>query len=151
MNLNQVILCGRLGKDPEMRYTPGGAAVTNFSIAVSSYAKKKDDDGFDEQTVWIDVTCWTKVAERVAQYAKAGTEVIVSGRIDTKSWEKDGQKHYRTFVTAMNVQMGQGRISPDESVKPEAPPANSSDAPSAGSADASPAPSADSVEDDLPF
>jgi single-strand DNA-binding protein len=143
MNLNQVTLCGRLGRDPEMRYTAGGAAVCNFSMAISSWIKKKDEEGYDENVVWIDVTCWGKIAERAAAQAKKGTEVLVVGRLDTRSWEdKDdpSKKHFRTFVTALNVQFGHGRISADSQDEktdtPSTPPANTTaDSQAASAAD----------------
>jgi len=156
MNLNQVILCGRLGKDPEMRYTPNGAAVSNFSIAVTSYIKKKEGEGYDDQTTWIDITSWGKTAERVAEYAKAGTEVIISGRIDTRSWDdkETGAKQYRTFVTAMNVQIGQGRKAADGEGSQEAPPEKPK-APDGDTTETPPSKTQASTtgeeDDDLPF
>jgi single-strand DNA-binding protein len=159
MNLNKAIICGRLGKDPEMRYTPSGTAVANFSVAVTKYVRKKDEEGYDPYTNWIDVTAWGNTAERVAEYAKSGTEVIVEGSLDTRSWEDKNHpdvKHYRMFINAVNVQMGQGRRASD-SAAPSAPedsakaqkPSESSDAPASSAPDAPPAPPAE--DDDLPF
>ena len=146
MNLNQVILCGRLGKDPEMRYTPNGAAVSNFSIAVTSYIKKKEGEGYDDQTTWIDITSW----------GKAGTVVIIWGRIDTRSWDdkETGAKQYRTFVTAMNVQIGQGRKAADGEGSQEAPPEKPK-APDGDTTETPPSKTQASTtgeeDDDLPF
>ncbi len=149
MNANQVVLCGRLGKAPEMRYTTGGNAVANFSLAVSSWTKKKEEEGegFNEQVVWIDVTAWGKNAEKVAAQAKTGTEVLVVGRLDTRSWEDKNdatKKHYRTFVTALNVQFGHGRVAAeDQAETPPAPPAVDAPPPAP--------PETAEEEDDLPF
>jgi single-strand DNA-binding protein len=151
MNLNKAIICGRLGKDPEMRYTPNGIAVSNFSVAVTKYVKKKEEEGYDPQTTWVDVTAWGSLAERVAEYAKSGTEVIVEGTLDTKSWEDKNHpdiKHYRMFINAANVQMGQGRKSSDAATPSSQPPADKSSAQPASSAPDAP-PVED--EDDLPF
>jgi len=116
MNSNHVFLCGRLGKDPEMRYTQNGTAVCNFSIAISDYRKKKEGDGYDEETTWVDITTWSRLAERVAAQAKKGTQVIVDdGSIKTRSWDdQDGTKHFRTYVLARNIQFGEGRIRVEE-------------------------------------
>jgi single-strand DNA-binding protein len=150
MNLNQVILCGRLGRDPEMRYTSGGTAVCNFSLAISSWIKKKDEEGYNEDVVWIDVTVWGKQAEKAAAQAAKGTEVLLSGRISTRSWDdKDdpSKKHFRTFVTALNVQFGYGRIAADSQDEKT----DTSKAPPANTTAESQAASAEDDSDDLPF
>lgn len=156
MNLNQVVICGRLGKAPEMRYTSGGTAVSNFSIAISSWIKKKEGEGegYNEQVVWIDVTAWGKSAERVAAQATIGTEVLIVGRLDTRSWEDKNDasiKHFRTFVTALNVQFGHGRVAADsQDEKTDTPAAK--DIPSQeDSTAASQQKSATEEDDDLPF
>lgn len=160
MNLNQVVICGRLGKEPEMRYTSGGTAVSNFSIAISSWIKKKDESGgYDEQVVWIDITAWGKNAERTAAQATTGTEVLIVGRLDTRSWEDKNDatiKHFRTFVTALNIQFGHGRVAADQQeTPPETPSDKASDtlsqAPSDNTTAKSQAASAEDDSDDLPF
>lgn len=161
MDQNHVHLCGRLGRDPEMRYTPSGTAVCNFSIAISSWSKKKDEEGFDKQVVWIDITAWGKNAERAGEQARKGTEALIYGRLDTRSWDdKDdpSKKHFRTFVTAINVQFGHGRIAADqqeaspETLQSETSPAQQEDkTPPANTTGASQAASASEEEDDLPF
>jgi single-strand DNA-binding protein len=92
------MVIGRLGQDPEMKYTPNGKAVTNFSIAT--------DSGFGEnkKTEWFRVTCWEKTAEACAQYLAKGSLAYVEGRMETRSWEKDGVKQYRTELIAERVQ-----------------------------------------------
>lgn len=156
MNFNKAIVCGRLGQDPEMRYTPGGTAVVNFSIAVTRYVKKKDGDGFDQFTTWIDITAWGTVAEKVAEVAKQGTEVIVEGALETRSWDDKNHpeiKHYRTFINASGVQIGQGRKQESIASSNGAPAAPAADAPAAAApANTAPdAPPAPEEEDDLPF
>ena len=146
MNENMVIICGRLGKDPELRWLPAGSAVCNFSVAISNFVKK-DDGGFDEHTVWVDVTCWGKTAERIAEFGKPGTEVLVNGRIDTRSWEDkedSTKKHYRTFVNASKVQAGQNRKT--DGTKQQEKPADSE---KPADADAGKKKAED--DDDLPF
>lgn len=96
-----VVIAGRLGRDPEMRYTEGGKAVTNFSVAV-------DGRGRDE-TEWFNVVCWEKTAEAAAQYLVKGSKALVSGRMQTRSWDKDGVKQYRTELIADRVQFLDGR------------------------------------------
>jgi single-strand DNA-binding protein len=147
MNYNKAIVCGRLGQDPEMRYTPAGTAVVNFSIAVSRYTKKSDGEGFDTHTTWIDVTAWGNVAEKVAEIAKKGTEVIVDGALETRSWEDknhEGVKHYRTFINASIVQIGYGKKQEGEASS--APPVEN-----AGAAPTAPDAPPQEEEDDLPF
>ena len=159
MNQNQVNLCGRLGKEPEMRYTSAGNAVANFSIAISSWIKKKEGEGegYNEQVVWIDITAWGKNAERVAAQATVGTEVLIAGRLDTRSWEDKvdaTKKHFRTFVTALNVQFGHGRVAADAQGEgtQEAPAAPAdAKAPPANTTAETQASTAAEEDDDLPF
>lgn len=103
--LNRVFLIGRLGQDPEMRYTPSGAAVTNFSIATDR--KWRDKQGaLQEETTWHDIVCWNKTAEFIAEYASKGKLVFVEGRIQKRSWEdQNGQKRITVEVNAQNIQL----------------------------------------------
>src|SRR6187401_2224788 len=93
--LNKVMLIGHLGKDPEMRYTANGSAVTTFSLAVNrSYAS---DGERSEETEWFNIVAWSKLAEQLSQHLLKGQKVFVEGRFSTRSWDgQDGQKHYRT-------------------------------------------------------
>lgn len=93
--LNRVMLIGNLGKDAETKFTPGGTAVTNFSIATARRVKRNDQ--WQDETDWHDVVLWQ--GENVAQYLTKGAQVYVEGRLQTRSWEaQDGQKRYRTEV-----------------------------------------------------
>ena len=102
--LNKVMIIGNLGKDPEMRFTANGSAVTNFSVAVSrSYAVA--DGERREETEWFKVVAWTKLAEQCNQFLQKGRKVYVEGRLQTRSWDgQDGQKRYQTEVVATEVQ-----------------------------------------------
>lgn len=101
--LNKVMLIGNLGKDPEMRYTANGAAVTSFSLAVSRTYQGNDGER-KEETEWFDVTTWNKQAELVSQFLSKGRKAYVEGRLHTRSYEdKEGIKRYRTEVIADRV------------------------------------------------
>ena len=91
------MLIGNLGKDAETRYTPSGAAVTNFSVATARSYKDQQSGEWKEETDWHDVVLWR--GENVSQYLTKGTQVYVEGRLQTRSWEdQNGQKKYRTEV-----------------------------------------------------
>jgi len=102
---NRVFLIGRLGQEPEMRYTPSGSAVTNFSVATNR--KWKDKSGnLQEETTWHDVVCWSKTAEFVAEYAHKGSLIFIEGEIQKRNWEdRNGQKRVSVEVNARNVQL----------------------------------------------
>lgn len=116
LNLCQFI--GRLGRDPETKYLPSGDAVTNISIACGWKTKEK------EGTEWVPIVFFGKLAEIAAKYLVKGSQVYVSGRYRTQSWEKDGQKHYRTEVVADQLQMlgGKGGGKPSASSEPASEP-----------------------------
>jgi len=102
---NRVFLIGRLGRDPEMRYTPGGTAVTDFSLATDR--KYKDKSGnLQEETTWHDIVCWGKTAEFVAEYVAKGRLVFVEGEIRKDTWEdRSGQKRVSVKVNTINIQL----------------------------------------------
>ena len=92
--LNRVILIGNLGKDPEMRFTGSGKAVTDFSLAVN--------DG--KETEWVNIVTWEKTAELCNQYLNKGSSVCIEGRLRSSTWDDDeGKKHYKTEVVANRV------------------------------------------------
>ena len=102
--VNKVILIGRLGADPELKYTPSGAAVTNFNIATNEVWKDKDGN-FQERTEWHRLVLWQKLAERANEYLKKGNRVYVEGQLRTRSWDdKDGVKRYTTEVVVQHMQ-----------------------------------------------
>ena len=101
--INKVILIGRLGADPELRYTPGGQGVANFNLATSESWSKEGQK--QERTEWHRIVAWGKLAELCSQYLAKGRQVFVEGRLQTRSWEdKEGQKRYTTEIVAQNVQ-----------------------------------------------
>ena len=102
--LNEVRLIGRLGKDPEMRYTASGAAVTTFTLATNRYTKAADGTG-QEETDWHTVVLWDKLAETSNTYLRKGAQVFVGGRIQTRSWEQDGVKRFKTEIIANEMIM----------------------------------------------
>lgn len=104
-SLNKVMIIGNLGRDPEMRYTPSGTPVTNFSVAVSSRRRGADGE-LQEQTEWFNVVAFNRLAETMNQYLTKGQKVYIEGRLQTRSWEgQDGQKHYRTEIIANEMIM----------------------------------------------
>ena len=103
-SLNKVLMIGNLTKDPELRYTPGGVAVTNLRIAVNR--KFRDRSGeLKEDTCFITITAWDKQAEVCNQYLQKGRQVFVEGRLQSRSWEtSDGQKRNTIEVRAERIQ-----------------------------------------------
>jgi single-strand DNA-binding protein len=101
--LNKVMLIGNVGKDPEMRYTANGSAVTSFTLAVNrNYSSKEGERR--EETEWFEVVTWNKLAEICSQFLQKGRQAYVEGRLHTRSWDgQDGQKRYRTEVVAETV------------------------------------------------
>ena len=129
--VNKVILLGNLGRDPELRYTQGGQAVANFTLATSENWNDKNGERV-ERTEWHRVVVWGRVAELCSQYLSKGRSVYLEGRIQTREWEdKEGQKRYTTEVNAQTVQfLGNNRSEGSEAsrggnAKPESIPADS--------------------------
>lgn len=108
MSVNKAILVGRLGRDPEMRYTPGGQPVCNFSIATDSVWKDREGQK-QKRTEWHRIVVWGPQAEICSKYLAKGREVFIEGEIQTRSYEKEGQKHYATEIRAQQVQFLGGR------------------------------------------
>ena len=103
--INKVILIGRLGQDPEVRYTPSGVAVANFSIATSEEWKDKDSGEKKERTEWHRIVAWRRLGEICGEYLSKGRQVYVEGRLQTRSWDdRDGNKKYTTEIVASDVQ-----------------------------------------------
>jgi single-strand DNA-binding protein len=108
-SVNKVILVGHLGRDAETKFTPGGAAVTRFSVATNRRWKDKDSGEWKEETDWSNVVLWR--SENLANYLTKGKQIYVEGRLQTRSYEdKDGKKVYATEVVAEDVILlsGQG-------------------------------------------
>ena len=115
MAFAKVMIIGNLGRDPEMRYTPNGRPVTEFSVAVS-HSKPDGSGGWvDESTDWFRVTVWGDRAERTAEQFRKGNKVFVEGRFRTREYEaKDGQKRTSLEITADNVISLDARVRDEE-------------------------------------
>jgi single-strand DNA-binding protein len=125
-SLNKVQLIGHLGKDPELKYTPSGVAVATFSIATNE--SWKDQEGnVQERTEWHNIVAWRKLAEICGEWLKKGKRIYLEGRIQTRSYEKDGVKKYITEIVADDMIMldgGTPRAASEHDGAP-APPENS--------------------------
>jgi single-strand DNA-binding protein len=105
MSVNKVILVGRLGKDPETRYTSSGQAVCNFSLATDETYKDRAGER-QKRTEWHKIVVWAKQAEIAQQYLRKGSLIYVEGRIQTRQWDdKEGQKRTTTEIVATNFRM----------------------------------------------
>jgi single-strand DNA-binding protein len=153
MYLNKVILYGTLGRDPELKALPSGQSVVTFSMATTR--TWKDQNGAkQEDTQWHNIVCFGKRADVLAQYVKKGDRLYVEGRLQTRSWEKDGVKHYRTEITVDDFQFGDRRPQSDGGGAYQ--PKESGSAPAAKPA---PAPKHEAIDypdeeinpDDIPF
>lgn len=100
--LNKATLIGHLGKDVELKYTPNGTAVANFSLAVSESYKNESGE-WVEKTEWFNVVAWKKTAETCSNYLRKGSKVYLEGKITNESYEKDGEKKYITKIVAQNL------------------------------------------------
>jgi single-strand DNA-binding protein len=139
MTFQQVIVMGRLGGDPEVRTIPNGQQVANFSVATGE--KWKDKDGkAQEKTEWHKLVCWGATAELAGKYLKKGDMAQFIGKLQTRMWEKDGQKHYSTEINCSQIVFTGGGSRSDGG-------AQGSAAPSAGSN----LPSSPAYDEDVPF
>jgi len=104
MSFNKVIIVGNLGRDPELRYTPQGTAVCNFSMATTE--KRRDKSGeYQDVTTWFRVTVWDKKAEVAAKYLQKGSQVYIEGRLKLDEWtDRDGKTRTTLDVTATDMQ-----------------------------------------------
>lgn len=107
-SFNQVTLMGNLTRDPEVRQIPSGQSVCSFSLALNRSYKDKDGN-WQEATDYVDVVAWGPLGERVAQYVTKGRPVLVSGRLQSRQWEQDGQKRNKVEVVANDVTFLGGR------------------------------------------
>ncbi len=109
MSVNKVILVGRLGRDPETRFTSGGQAVANFSVATDESYKDRNGER-QKRTEWHKIVVWGKQAEIAQQYLKKGSLVFIEGRIQSREWQdKEGQKRTSFEIVANNFRMLGGR------------------------------------------
>ena len=138
--VNRVILVGRLGRDPEMRHTTSGTAVTNFSVATNEKWKNQSGEP-QERTEWHKIVTWSKLAEISNQYLTKGQLVFIEGRIQTREWDdRDGNKRQTTEIVASGMKMLGGRG--------DARPATEE---AGGVAESGPAMDVGVTDDDIPF
>ena len=108
--INKVIIVGNLGQDPETRYMPSGAAVTNFTVATNESWKDKQTGEQKERTEWHRVAMFNRLAEIAAEYLRKGSQVYIEGKLRTRKWQgQDGQDRYTTEIIADEMQMLGGR------------------------------------------
>lgn len=137
-SVNKAILIGNLGKDPELRYTPSGAAVCTFSLATTERWRDRESNEMKEQTNWHNIVFWGKQAETAKEYLQKGSPVYIEGRIQTRSYDdKDGNKRWITEIVGQRMQF-LGRRS-DTARDEQTPPPQSE------------APAMTEEDDDLPF
>lgn len=170
-SINKVILIGNLGRDPEVRYTPSGAAVCNVSVATTRNWKDKSSGDKVEETEWHRVVFYDRLAEIAGEYLKKGRPVYVEGRLKTRKWQdKDGKDNYTTEIVAEQMQLlggregggggggGQGGNPEDYSQEAPSAPSRPAARPAAAQRPApAPAPAQksstgfDDMDDDIPF
>jgi single-strand DNA-binding protein len=156
-SVNKVILIGNLGKDPEVRYTPSGAAVCNLRLATTRSWKNRESGERQEETEWHSVVLYDRQAEIAGEYLRKGRPVYIEGRLKTRKWQdKDGNDRYTTEIVAETLQLLGGRegMGGDDAGGGSAP-APRSAAP-ARPAPGKPAPQKsstgfDDMDDDIPF
>lgn len=136
--VNKVILIGRLGADPELKYTPSGTALAKFRIATNQVWKDQDGNK-KEKTNWHNIVAWRKLAEIIGEWLKKGSRVYIEGRIETRSYEDEkGVKKWITEIVADSMEMlGEKGSGPSNNNDTETPPPSP--------------PDSQEEEDDLPF
>ena len=146
--LNKVMLIGNLGNDPEVKYTAGGSAVANVSIATAESWRDKESGQQQERTEWHRIVFFGRLAEIVGEYLKKGSQIYVEGRLQTRKWhDRDGKDRYTTEIVANEMQMLGSRGSGGTADFDQRPAASEPAGPSS-----QPAASADnSFDDDIPF
>lgn len=147
--INKVILVGNLGNDPDIRYTAGGAAVANISLATTDSWKDKETGEQQDRTEWHRIVFFGRLAEIVGEYLKKGSQVYVEGRLQTRKWQdKSGNDRYTTEIVANEMQMlggrgGGGGMQSNDSAPPMSENPANAGAPAAADNDF--------VDDDIPF
>jgi single-strand DNA-binding protein len=168
MSLNKCMIIGNLGRDPEMRYTPSGQAVTQFTVATNRNYRDQNQE-WQKETEWFRVVVWGQQAERAAENLRKGNKVYIEGRIQTRQWEdQTGQKRYTTELVANQVTSLERRDRDEDAPFPDEAPGGygrtggsssggasaggpAAGGPSSGGQSAPPAASSGEDFDDLPF
>ena len=105
-SVNKVILIGNVGKDPDVRYLDKGAAIANFSLATTERGyTMQNGTQVPDRTEWHSIVLWRNLAEWAEKYIRKGMKIYVEGKLQTRTWEKDGARHSRTEVIAENIQV----------------------------------------------
>src|SRR5258708_6400148 len=154
-SVNKVILLGNLGRDAELTYTPSGQALSKVGLATSRRWQDKGSGEWQEETEWHNLVIWGKTAENLTPYLTKGQRVYVEGRIKSRTWEKDGVKHYATDIVVEDLVLagskgeggGEARPRPAAAARPAA----ASRPAAQPAAQAVDGPSEDLTEDDIPF
>ena len=153
--VNKVILIGNLGSDPEVKYTPDGVPVANFSLATSESWNDRNTGERQERTEWHRLVLWRKLAEIASQYLKKGAKIYVEGKLQTRSWDdQSGQKRYMTEIVVNEMEMldsrGEGGGGGGRDAGYSGRPAGGQNAGPAAQPEAPP-PGPGGDDDDLPF
>jgi single-strand DNA-binding protein len=151
-SVNKVILVGNLGRDAELRYTPGGAPVATLNLATTEVWNDKTSGQKQEKTEWHRIVLWGKSAETLSEYLTKGKQIFVEGRLQTRKWQdKDGNDKYTTEIRADRITLlggggGGGRAEGMPGARPQR-----SSAPSGGENEPMGEPISDLSDDDIPF
>ena len=145
--VNKVILVGSVGQDPEVRHMPNGNAVSNLSIATSETWKDKTSGEQQEKTEWHRLVFFNRLAEIVDQYVKKGSKIYVEGKLQTRSWEKDGVKQYTTEIIVSEMHMLDSRSETGNAHVQKSQSSNNNGQPKLVDSK----PSFDNFDDDIPF
>ena len=150
--INKVIIVGNLGQDPETRYMPSGAAVTNFTVATNESWKDKQTGEQKERTEWHRVAMFNRLAEIAAEYLRKGSQVYIEGKLRTRKWQgQDGQDRYTTEIIADEMQMLGGRGGGGGGSYGGGSSQGGSQGGGKGGGNAPPQPGPDDFDDDIPF
>ena len=150
-SVNKVILIGRLGRDPEVRYTSGGSAVANFSLATDESFKSKNGEQ-QQHTEWHNIVAWNKLAEICGEYLTKGKQVYIEGSIRSRQWEdKSGNKRTNYEIIANTMQMLGSRSDADRAASGSGRPAASRAPEDRSDSGPEPSPEGEITDDDIPF
>lgn len=139
--VNKVILIGRMGQNPDVKYLPNGNAVANVSLATSEEWKDKATGEQQKRTEWHKVTFYNRLAEIVGEYLQKGAQIYVEGKLQTRKWEKDGVERYTTEIIAHELQMLGGKSGASQDGPPSDVPQHKVPTPGSGV----------DFDDDIPF
>jgi single-strand DNA-binding protein len=149
--LNKVMLIGRLGKDPDVKYTQSGLAIVNFTLATNEDWPDKSTGERKERTEWHNIVVFGKLGEICGKYLSKGKQVYIEGRIQTRSWEQEGTTRYKTEIVVNDMRMLDSKAPGGDSVRSEPAQENYYENPSSSESQASYSPPSGVSDDDIPF